>query len=230
MSTTSELGSTQHATLFIQSVLIYPARIFVDSSPHTAQHLAPILKHVGLVIKTSGDPLSLKKLYEEGVRQSGCTEWPKIAIYGDCWSDEKMRQLHLDCDCWVDATRGEGFGLPQLDAAAMGNPVITTGWGAQIEIVDDPQITKALVPYELIPVDPKMAKIGVYDENQQWANPDLSALAKAMQEAVFSQWNKRISQADCILKEYGEFTIGARLNKLLERVKYFRNPLDSVKP
>lgn len=179
----------------------------------------PDFDGVGLVIKTSGGPKQLKQLYEDGVRAAGCAKWPRIAIYGERWPDEKMRRLHLNCDCWVDATRGEGFGLGQLEAAAMGNPVLTTGWGAQTEIVSDTSTITKLTPYTLTNVDAEMATIGVYDESQQWADPDIDALVSNMRDAAFERLGKRRVQADYIGKRYGLQAIGKTLRGALERAK-----------
>lgn len=44
-------------------------------------------------------------------------------------TDAEIRDLYSNADCFVLPTRGEGFGLPILEAMATGLPVITTDFG-----------------------------------------------------------------------------------------------------
>jgi glycosyltransferase involved in cell wall biosynthesis len=174
---------------------------------------------VGLVIKTSGDTAALEQLYQEGVEQSGVGGLP-IALYGARWSDERIRQLHLSGHCWVDATRGEGFGLGQLEAAAMGNPLITTGWGAQTEIIDIGGVMGMRVPYNWQAVPAEMAKIGVYREDQKWADPILDELVDGMRQVALDRWPKSAAQARNIAEHYSPAVVGKALSKALKDAKY----------
>jgi hypothetical protein len=62
-----------------------------------------------------------------------------MRLYTDRWGTEKMRDFHLDGDCFVSATRGEGFGLCEFEAKLCGSRVITTGWGSAPEFLLEPQ-------------------------------------------------------------------------------------------
>jgi glycosyltransferase involved in cell wall biosynthesis len=46
-----------------------------------------------------------------------------------------MPALYAAADCFVLPTHGEGWGLPTMEAMAMGLPVITTNWGGSTEFV-----------------------------------------------------------------------------------------------
>ena len=179
----------------------------------------PAYDRVGLVIKTSGDLDSVKHLYRDGLNLAGVHGSPRIPIYGDVWPADKIRQLHLQSNCWVDATRGEGFGLGQLEAAAMGNPVITTGWGAQTEVLAGSGIMRTLIDWELEPIDPTMAEIGVYQADQKWAEPSIAGLADAMRRAAMERWSKSLSQARQIVDRYSLQRIGKELAGALNSVK-----------
>ena len=52
-------------------------------------------------------------------------------------SEEEVDDLHRRGDCYLSLSRGEGWGLGAFDAAAWGNPVIVTGWGAAAEFLPD---------------------------------------------------------------------------------------------
>ena len=57
-------------------------------------------------------------------------EWsyPRIVFVNKRLSYEQMYVLHNSCDCFVSASRGEGDGLPMVDAAGMKNITISPNW------------------------------------------------------------------------------------------------------
>ncbi|MEI6568495.1 MAG: glycosyltransferase, partial [Verrucomicrobiota bacterium] len=55
---------------------------------------------------------------------------PEILYLNDELPPESLPGLYTACDCLVHPYRGEGFGLPVLEAMACGLPVIVTGGGA----------------------------------------------------------------------------------------------------
>ena len=83
---------------------------------------------------------------------------------------EEIRRLHRRGDCFVLLQRAEGWGLPHFEAAAMGKPVVTTGFGGPTEFLGDE--TAYLVGHTLRPVW-GMEWSFFYDGTQRWAEPDL---------------------------------------------------------
>jgi glycosyltransferase involved in cell wall biosynthesis len=87
-------------------------------------------------------------------------------------SSKEMAQLYKNekIKCLVSATRGEGYGLPLVDAAASGMPVITTNWSGHLEFLSS---------YRFLPIDYKMKKIPdekidnrIFLEGFRWAEPN----------------------------------------------------------
>lgn len=100
-------------------------------------------KDVGIVIKTNSarnstfDRNGTKDVLKHvlsSVRKDGVP--PVYFIHGEL-SDDEMAALyrHSQVKAYVSATRGEGFGLPFLEAAASDLPVIATNWSAHTEFL-----------------------------------------------------------------------------------------------
>lgn len=62
---------------------------------------------------------------------------PQVILFGDVLSDKLMPRLYASADCYVLPSRGEGFGLPYLEAGACGLPVIATRYSGQTDFLDD---------------------------------------------------------------------------------------------
>lgn len=54
------------------------------------------------------------------------------------YSDADMAGLYSSFDVLLSTSRGEGFGIPVIEAQACGTPVIVSNWTAQPELVGDP--------------------------------------------------------------------------------------------
>ena len=52
-------------------------------------------------------------------------------------SPAEIDDLHRHGHCFLLLSRGEGWGLGAFEAAAWGNPVVVTGWGASMEFLPD---------------------------------------------------------------------------------------------
>jgi glycosyltransferase involved in cell wall biosynthesis len=83
--------------------------------------------------------------------------------------------LYRSADCFVLPTRGEGWGMPALEAMASGLPVISTGWGAQSEFLNE----DVGYPIRLQGMSPAVTRSPYY-AGTQWAEPDLDHLTELM--------------------------------------------------
>ncbi len=106
---------------------------------------------------------------------------PEIVYLDEEWAPEDLPGLYRACHCLVLPYRGEGFGLPVLEAMACGLPVIVTAGGATDDFVRDAHGWK--LPARRRPIGPKVGGLPLVREG--WVlEPDLDALVRALREAA----------------------------------------------
>lgn len=91
----------------------------------------------------------------------------------------QMGSLYRSADCFVLPTRGEGFGLPILEAQACGLPVIATAWSAQQSLLDE----ALAYPLQVAKLVPAAAKCPYY-RGSRWAQPDEEHLIELMRHVA----------------------------------------------
>ena len=106
---------------------------------------------------------------------------PEIVYITSDMSAGQLAQLYKTCHCLVHPYRGEGFGLPILEAMACGTPAIVPNLGSARDFCSEQ--TAFLVPAEeqTYPID----KIGPYElvSDPWWIKTDPHELQKAMRFA-----------------------------------------------
>lgn len=92
-------------------------------------------------------------------------------IHGDM-TDSEVADLYLDERITLLAapTRGEGFGLPILEAAASGLPVVATGWSGHTDFMASKH-TKGQLDYRLVDVHPSRVDGKIFVKGARWAEP-----------------------------------------------------------
>ncbi|HEV7767754.1 MAG TPA: glycosyltransferase [Thermoanaerobaculia bacterium] len=87
----------------------------------------------------------------------------------------QLATLYRSADCYISTTRGEGWGLPLLEAMACGLPAIATDWGGHTAILD-PADSYPLRVRGTIPA----VALCPYYEGFSWADPDPEHLAQLL--------------------------------------------------
>ena len=98
---------------------------------------------------------------------------PRIVVLDQPLEMTDVPRLYRAADAFVLASHGEGWGRPYMEAMAMGLPTIATRWSGNLEFMNDDN--SYLVGYKLVdaPADSGL-------RGQQWAQPSLSDLRRAM--------------------------------------------------
>lgn len=137
---------------------------FLAARPHAA---------TTLIIKLNGasarpDEFEAFKERLAGVRNNVC-------IINSVMSDNEIKNLVRNCDCFVSLHRAEGFGRGVSESMRLGKPVIATAYSGNMDFMA-PE-TSLLVDYQLIPVGEDMYP---HWQDQVWADPDIDHASRHM--------------------------------------------------
>jgi glycosyltransferase involved in cell wall biosynthesis len=104
-------------------------------------------------------------------------------IWGEMSSNELAR-LYRSCDAFVLPSKAEGWGLPLIEAAASGLPVISTYYSGHTEFLQHIPSSVLSVSYTQGPVTCSEYQSYYPNSNNDWgtwARPDVVSIAGAMQ-------------------------------------------------
>lgn len=147
------------------------------------------------------------------------SDLPKVKILDDVIPTHQLANYYHSVDCVLSPSRGEGWGRPQQEAMLMGLPVISTGWGGNMEFMS-PE-TNYLIDYKLKPVRNVEPFFWDYTESQ-WAEPNHEHLSQLMRHVVDSpeeslQIGTRARHH--ILNNFGRDKVLSQLGNHLERIQ-----------
>ena len=132
-----------------------------------------------LVVKVSNanlDPPSFQRLLDLARKR------PDILVLDGVMDRRTVYALEAQTDCLVSLHRSEGFGLCPAECMYLGKPVIATGWSGNMEFMD--AANSYLVEYSLHRLT---ERVGPYDVDQYWAEPDLEHAASLMRRVYSDQ-------------------------------------------
>jgi len=130
-------------------------------------------------------------------KELGLKHYPKVFLVLDEVSTTDIMRIHSTGDCLVSAHRGEGLGMPQIEAMSIGNPIISTNFGGVHELLDNKN--SWLIDYDLTQVF-NMGHIVWYNAQQLWAEIKTHQLGNSMLEAYSNQ--KLTKQKGRLAKEF----------------------------
>lgn len=182
-------------------------------------------ENVALVIKTYLDNFMPSKKREIDTdiqdlkKRLSLPHYPDVYLYRRMLNRDQMYRFHRQFDCFVSAHRGEGWGIPQAEAMAMGKPVISTNCGGIHEYIAD---VANLIPYKLVPLSGNNRNKQWYCDNQNWAEVDINELRNAMRWAVdhpieAQELGER--GAEFIERNFSPDIVGAKMRDRLEQIQ-----------
>lgn len=179
--------------------------------------------NVSLTIKTyvdNFDPrhreeitIAIRKLKD----RLGLAKYPPIYLYRALMTRHQIYRFHATFDVFVSAHRGEGWGIPQMEAMLMGNPIISTNCGGIHEYLG--QNEAFLVPYKLIPLVENSRNRIWYTSDQKWADIETSDMSKWMRWVYENQKQAKEIGKNARAKVEQVFSINAVGQKMLARLE-----------
>jgi len=132
---------------------------------------------VGLILKTNVGRCTLNdrnitlNVAKQLLREVRKGLFPKVTILHGNLSSREIAGLyqHKNVKCLLSATRGEGYGLPIIDAAAAAMPVIVTGWSGHMEFINKKYAS--ILKYNLVKIPNDKIDNRIFVEGAKWADP-----------------------------------------------------------
>ncbi len=184
-------------------------------------------KSVGLVVKTNRgrdttiDRVGTKQLLGSILKELQHTGKPKIYFMHGDMSRAEMCSVYKSkkIKSYITTTRGEGFGLPILEAATAGLPVIGTNWSAHTEFMN---LGKWLsLDYTLEAVHDSKIENEIFMKGSKWAEVKEADFKRKLRNfykkpETPTQWAKELSKR--LEKEYSAKSINRKYDELLGEV------------
>jgi len=129
---------------------------------------------VGVIVKTNHgrnttlDRRMVRQIFKQVV--SAIDKHPPIYLLHGAMNETELAGLYRNktIAALVAPTRGEGFGLPLLEAAASGLPVMATNWSGHCDFLNQGKWIK--FDYLLTPVHDSKIDNAIFVKNSKWAD------------------------------------------------------------
>ena len=122
--------------------------------------------------------------------------FPKIhLVHGNMTSKEISSLFKLkSVKGFISTTRGEGYGLPLIDAAAAGIPVIVTNWSGHLEFLKEDMFLG--VDYDMVQIPDQKIDERIFYKGFKWADPRKESFISCLQKL-----NSNYDEHKCVAKE-----------------------------
>ncbi len=133
--------------------------------------------NVGLVIKASSgrattlDRMLTKRALTQVLSEVREGEYPRVNLLHGLMSGDEMSAVYREpsIKAYIGLTRGEGYGLPILEAATSAIPVIATNWSGHLDFM---KLGKFIsVDYRLQEIHETRIDNQIFMEKSRWAEP-----------------------------------------------------------
>lgn len=179
---------------------------------------------VGLLLKTYKEKFNQSETIEiasnimEWKRELRQSHYPKVFLFPEEMSRTDITRLHQTGDCFVLPHRGEGMGIPIMEAMVYGKPVITTNLGGINEHIPEGKVFN--IKHQMTEVF-NMDFAQWYSKDQKWAQADMGDLRAKMRH-VFNNRSDAIrvglSGQKWAKENLNYKTIGGKMKDRLEEI------------
>lgn len=142
--------------------------------------------------------------------------YPSVTLVSARLNDEEILRLHASCDCFVTASRGEGWSLPAMDAMGLGRTPIVPSHTGYLAWADDE--VGWLYPAQRTSCSGVTDSFAdLYRADEDWYQADILALRRAMRTAYEDEAARRVKAKAGLERayRYSYEAIGPRLLEVL---------------
>jgi len=183
-------------------------------------------KDVGIIVKTNLGRFTTKDrehariLFEGLVNEIRVGDYPRFYLAHGMLDETEISTLYRNktVKALIAPTRGEGWGLPILDAACAGLPIITTDYSGHLDFLESVKFLP--LDYALVPVPPSRCDGRVWIEGSKWADVKESSFKSRVKKfrkgsTLPEEWAK--SAAPKLQKEYSLNAVSMEYDKFMEK-------------
>ncbi len=143
---------------------------------------------VGLIVKTNSgrdtaiDKSATRQMLNKILKEVGHEGTPKVHLLHGSMTRDEMNALYKNSKvkALISATRGEGFGLPLLEASVAGLPVLATNWSAHTEFLNMGRWVK--FDYDLMPISEQRCDNNIFMPGANWAYAREESFKKSLRK------------------------------------------------
>jgi glycosyltransferase involved in cell wall biosynthesis len=131
----------------------------------------------------------------------------------------ELGRLYNSAHAFVWPSRGEGYGLPALEAIACGLPVIASNHSAHLEFLTDKGVPKPGVLLLNGKVEPYDKGDSIYYPGFNWFNPSVEDLRKKMREVYnnYSVYRKQALETSLEIRKNWNWNVSNK--KIIDRIE-----------
>ncbi|MFC5401652.1 glycosyltransferase [Cohnella soli] len=142
----------------------------------------------------------------------------QIVVIVEPFGEQQLIDLYRSCDAYVSIDRA-GWGMPAMEAMALGKPTIGLDWGGYTEFMNEDNSFLIKTERQLVPVDAQLQRDRPeYYLGHLWADIRAESIGKAMREVYMDRVKRdRIGKkaAYDVHFNYSPVVIGDKIRQLL---------------
>lgn len=131
-------------------------------------------------------PDALRQLLLDLVRDRvdlDAPDLPHFVVLAESIDPLRLRALYNTCDLYISTDRANGWGMPCMEAMAMGKPAATIDWSGSTEFMTADNSLLIRPTGRLVPVDERLAGCRPIYAGHRWAEVEVAEVRRVMRQA-----------------------------------------------